>query len=167
MTKYSFCSITYNTHSVTIGVLQSTHYNFNSSTAQLPLCTHVNNRLWIVLPYNTLCLFLNLTRGQPGSMYILSGDVLQLWQILLDVFSFWVHFTADLNGVQWLDGVREKATAGILHPADTKHWHLKIKHDILEEFFSRYPTDSQVTMSKEDGQTLPSNVVGPPLRSSI
>ena len=74
------------------------------STVQLPLCTHVNNRLWTVLPYSTLHLFLNFFRSQTCREHVYSY-VYTLWgcsSALIDSYSlmyspFGVHFTANIN----------------------------------------------------------------------
>ena len=125
----------------------------------VPLCTHV--------PLDSPSLLYTLPPSEPhlgpasyrehvctysAGMFFSFGRY--FWCILLLGPSYdWYQWSLM---IRWCDA--EKSTAWVLHPANTQHWHLKIKHDILKEFFSKY--QSMGTL-KEDGKAFLSNIVGP------
>ena len=147
--------------------MQSRHDALNTFATELALLAHLHNRCWVVFTDDTTSCLLNIGRGFPGLVDVLSGEVTQLRNVGLDERTIHVHLFANEAGVEALNLVTEEPTAGALHPANGGNRELKIQHELLEEILPQHPGDPEVAASEEDSDALSGKEMGPSILSAL
>ena len=145
-----------------IDVVESRHDALNALAAELSLRARLHNWFGVIGANDASGLLLDEERCLPWMMYILSGEILQLRHVCLDVVALHVNLLADSARVIALHLVTEEATAGALHPTGARDWQLKVKHELLKKLLSMDPGHPQIATSQEDSNALASEKVGPP-----